>query len=106
MTTETETSPKVPGYERLDGVLQRAYHQASRGKGLERHANNLPFHEQDIAVIGRKHGLGFNTGQAEKKTREAHGMLNRDNPQAAIQEILGAIVYLASAVMLIEEIYQ
>lgn len=93
----------VPGYERLTDVLEAAYDQAARGKGAERHADNLPFHEQPMQSIADEHGIGFITGQARKKTEEALGMLNRGDGSAAIKEILGAINYLAGAVIYIED---
>ena len=37
-----------PGYESLAQVLQEAYDQAARGKGAERHANDLPFDQQPM----------------------------------------------------------
>jgi hypothetical protein len=38
-----------------------------------------------------------------KKTDEAAGMLDRGERQAARRELLGAIVYLAAAVLMIDE---
>lgn len=87
--------PEVPGYEMLRNVLEQAYDQAARGKGKERHANNLPFHEQPMQMIARQTGLGFITGQAMKKIGESHGM----DKDAAVRELLGAIVYAAGAVI-------
>lgn len=92
----------VPGYELLQRVLQMAYNQAAHTKGAERHANNLPFHEQPMQTIADHHGLGFLLGQAEKKAVEAHGMTKRGQNAAAIQELLGAINYLAGAVIFLE----
>lgn len=87
-----------PGYESLAGVLQRALDQAQTGKGAERHANSLPFDKQPMQTIARAHGVGFLTGQASKKGEECHGL-----PHAAkIAELLGAINYLAGAVIFIE----
>lgn len=93
----------VSGYQNLAGVLQAAHDQAALGKGRERHANSRPFERQPIMEIGRTVGPGFNLGQAMKKSSEAMGMLNRGEQDAAVAELLGAINYLASAVMLIRE---
>lgn len=90
-------------YETLSDVLHRAYSQAAYGKGAERHADGKPFEEQPMQEIAKEHGIGFITGQARKKTEEALGMLERDETDAAIKELLGAIVYLAGAVVFIEE---
>lgn len=92
----------APGYERLAGVLGRAFHQAAHGKGRERHANDLPFHDQPMLQIARRRGIGFVLGQADKKSEEAQGMLERGLADAAVRELLGAIVYLAGAVIHID----
>lgn len=88
-----------PGYETLAAVLQEAFDQAATGKGAERHANDLPFHEQPMQQIARRRGLGFLLGQVDKKTEEAQGMLERGERAAWRREILGAINYLAGALI-------
>lgn len=86
------------GYESLAGVLQRALDQAQSGKGAERHANALPFHKQPMQTIAGQVGVGFLTGQAIKKTQEGQTLpAGRD-----IAELLGAINYLAGAVIFLE----
>lgn len=92
-----------PGYERLADVLHRAFSQASEGKGKERHANALPFHEQPMQQIARRRGIGFILGQADKKSEEAQGMLERGDTDACVRELLGSIVYLAGAIIHIED---
>ncbi len=92
-----------PGYERLVAVLRAAHDQAAVGKGKERHANALPFHQQPMQQIGRRRGIGFILGQADKKSEEAQGMLDRGEIEASKRELLGAINYLAGAYIFIEE---
>lgn len=92
----------VKGYEKLAAVLTSAYEQAAVGKGAERHANDLPFHEQPMQKIAARRGIGFILGQADKKSEEAQGMLGRGERDAAIRELLGAIVYLAGAVIFVQ----
>lgn len=92
----------VPGYESLRSVLLRAYDQAARTKGAERHANNLPFHKQPMQTIAAAHGVGFLFGQAAKKAQEAQGMHDRGETNKAIHEMLGAINYLAGAIIFME----
>ncbi|ARU04734.1 hypothetical protein CCO03_08640 [Comamonas serinivorans] len=89
----------VPGYEKLAEVLQAAYEQAAGGKGHERHANGLPFHEQPMQTINREQGSidGF-LFQARKKAIEARGL---PAPRAQA-ELLGAINYLAGAVIALD----
>jgi hypothetical protein len=87
------------GYGRLFGVLNDAYAQAAIGKGKDRHANNEPFHEQDICTITKSEGHGFTRGQAIKKIKEA----KRLSPASAIHELMGAIIYLAADIIVIED---
>lgn len=90
-------------YAPLKRVLMTAYNHAAVGKGRERHANGDDFINQDIMAIARVHGIGFQTGQAEKKVRESHGMVAREDFRAARAELLGAINYIAAAYLLMEE---
>lgn len=92
----------VSGYERLADVLERAFDQAATGKGAERHADDKPFHQQPMQTIGDRRGVGFILGQADKKSEEAQGMANRGQVDAAVRELLGAIVYLSGAVIWLE----
>ena len=93
----------VPGYDSLSNVLGAAYHQASGGKGKERHARGKPFDKQPIMEIGRMVGPGYATGQAMKKLQEAKSMMDRGQFAAAKAEALGAINYTAAFYLLIEE---
>lgn len=88
------------GYEPLADILDAALDQAQRGKGKERHANNRPFIQQPIMEIGRMVGPGFAIGQAIKKGQEATRL---SSGSAQVRELLGAINYLAAAILLIEE---
>lgn len=92
-----------PGYEQLATVLQQALDQSQSGKGKERHANDRQFDRQPIMEIGRMVGLGYPTGQASKKIQEAVGMTNRGEADRAVNELLGAIIYSAAAILLIRE---
>ena len=92
------------GYDSLFTILCKALHQAQEGKGAERHANDRAFDAQPIMGIGDLVGMGFQTGQAIKKTVEAHGMVNRNQLDAAERELLGAINYLAAAVLRINQL--
>jgi len=88
------------GYEMLAAVLQDALDQAQHGKGRERHAEgNKAFHEQDICQEARDLGLAYPIGQARKKAKEAL----RLPPDKAIEDLLGAINYLAAAVIVVHE---
>lgn len=105
-TPHTSRSPLfglVEGYGTLHRELMEAYEQSAYGKGKERHANGRPFDRQPILENGRMFGPGFTAGQAAKKAQEALGMLKREQKDAAIAELHGAIVYLAATAALIRE---
>ncbi len=93
---------ELDGYDELRKVLAAAVEQASRGKGKERHATEgEAFEDQQIVQEGR--WLGTNHGQifqARKKAMES----TRLPPDRARTELLGAIVYLAAAVILLPEV--
>ena len=94
---EQLVAPNVqPGYESLAAVLQRALDQAQCGKGAERHATGLPFDQQPMQsiskLVGSADGLVY---QAVKKAQESQRLPeDRD-----IAELLGAINYLAGAII-------
>lgn len=86
-------------YKSLRNVLNAAFNQAAIGKGYARHANALPFEQQPMQTISRL--LGSHQGllfQAIKKTQES---VRLERPEA-IRELLGAINYLAGAVIYLE----
>lgn len=89
----------IDGYESLANVLQRAYNQAAVGKGVERHsAAGEPFHEQVMQIGAAKFGHGALLFQAFKKSEESQRLPH----DRAINELLGAINYLAGAVIALE----
>jgi hypothetical protein len=87
------------GYHDLFDVLRDALDQAQNGKGEERHGNGLSFTGQPALTITRAVGLGFPLGQAMKKIQESQRM----DTDAAKRELLGAINYLAAAVLFLDE---
>lgn len=89
----------APGYEALVDVLTRAYAQAAIGKGKERHAQGEPFTEQVIMQGAQRFGVGALLFQAFKKSEESQ----RLPTDRAVNELLGAIVYLAGAVIALEK---
>jgi hypothetical protein len=89
---------EAPGYDSLADVLRRAFEQASGGKGKERHATDLPFDQQPMQTLASLYGPGFLLGQAAKKSQESQRLpAGRD-----VAELLGAINYLAGAVIFLE----
>ena len=83
-------------YKDLEAVLDMALKQATKGKGKERHARGRPFNKQTIIAVtellGTSDGLRY---QAIKKIHESQQL----DPDAEIQELLGAIIYIAAAVV-------
>lgn len=95
------TLTAAPGYERLTEVLTAAHDQAAFGKGKERHANDLPFHEQRMQqisqMLGSPAGMAY---QVAKKVAEGLELPTLDRQKA---ELLGAINYLAGIVIFLED---
>jgi len=87
-----------PRYRELTNVMGRAYDQATQGKGAERHAQGLAFTDQPMQVIQGLVGPGFALGQAIKKVQEA----SRMPTDRAVHELLGAINYIAGAIVYLE----
>lgn len=79
----------------LQAVFDRCIEQVTSGKGEERHGHGRDFYDQKWLEVARTHGIGFLTGQAEKKLKEAQGM----DADAWEREMLGAIVYAAMAIL-------
>jgi len=90
-------------YYDLAKVFYSAFLQASAGKGLERHAysDSEPYSSQVLCEMDKR--LGGNAigprYQAVKKIYESARM----EPDKAIREILGAINYLAAAVIILAD---
>ena len=90
-----ESHHVVDGYHGLFAVLADALDQAQQGKGHERHAQDKPFEDQPMQKLIELHGRGFAYGQAGKKAQESERLAY----EAARRELLGAIVYIAGAVI-------
>lgn len=94
-------------FQPLIDALQAALRQAVSGKGKERHnRDDLPFDEQPIMTLTRSVGLGFPLGQACKKAIEAQTLLDTKGWESCRNELLGAIVYLAAAVVYLDECHE
>ncbi|MFA5025097.1 MAG: hypothetical protein WC503_01120 [Candidatus Shapirobacteria bacterium] len=86
-------------YEVLLQTLIEAFNQAAYGKGKERHASNDSYDKQPCCSIARKVGIGFPLGQAMKKIEESI----RLETEHGIAELLGAINYIAAAIIVLKE---
>lgn len=81
-------------YESLGNILIEAFNQASEGKGKERHADNQKFEDQPIIILEKLYQSGT-LFQAAKKMHESQ----RLETDRAINELLGAINYLAARII-------
>ncbi len=86
-------------YDSLTNVLDRAFDQAARGKGDERHAQGASFDDQPMQIISglinSAEGMRF---QAIKKLQEGA----RLDDAHQVHELLGAINYIAGIVIYLE----
>lgn len=71
-----------------------------RGKGEARHGHGAAFVAQPWWRYGQVHGLGFLTGQAEKKWDEANTAFARDDAWY-VAEAAGACAYACFALILL-----
>lgn len=96
----TQGASAHDNYAALRGVFDRAYDQATAGKGAERHATGQAFTNQPMQTIsdlvGGNHGCLF---QAIKKCQES----TRLPKDRAVNKLLGAINYLAGAIIFLEK---
>ena len=98
------TLPSDDGYNSLRAIYAQALEQAQGGKGLERHANGLPFDQQPICQGGRRFGVGCLVYQAWKKSHETPVLLAMDHgKERAVRELLGVINYAAAAIIVLQE---
>lgn len=92
-----------PEYESLYGVLEKALLQCQNGKGKERHSEpNEPFDKQVICEVTRRLSrskAGYPLGQAVKKIYETVNLTD----EQAVEELLGAINYIAAAIITFKE---
>lgn len=96
-------------YIALERVLRDALKQASHGKGNDRHYMGERFEDQKIMVIARWVSGGLAAGplqQAIKKCAESVAIEKFDRFNGihrAIDELRGAINYIAAAILILEE---
>jgi hypothetical protein len=105
VTIGNETTPIDPDYEALFLAMFSAFDQGAKGKGKERHGNDLTYLEQPICTLPKQgHGLGALTYQISKKAGEANTLLDIKGVDAAIREIKGCVNYGAAALIYLESL--
>jgi len=96
--------PRRDNYRSLRRILLLALEQARNGKGKERHnPRDLRFTDQEIVCEARVLGMSAPAFQVRKKARESVGLVEKGNYGQAKEDILGAMVYLASMYIITEE---
>lgn len=80
----------------LERVFANVIEQVTVGKGERHGGRTIPFMDQLWVRTATDHGLGFLTGQAQKKMVEA---LQKPDQAAVERELLGALAYLGMAVI-------
>lgn len=88
-----------PNYDSVMSILMDAYQQLTTQKGAARHASGLTFEDQDMIQIMEGVGINFALGQAMKKILEGR----RLHVSKAREEFLGAIIYMAGAVVWLDK---
>ena len=87
-------------YGLLRAVFDDAYEQASGGKGAERHDPNAEQYE-DQQIVQLCEWMGSNHGDIFQACKKAIESCNLP-PDRARKELLGAINYLAAAVIVLD----
>jgi hypothetical protein len=84
----------------LNEIYSDAVDQCVGGKGNERHGKGLDFLSQKWVRLAKDHGIGFLTGQAQKKMEEAMHYYHQSgyDQEWWEREMLGALNYLAMAI--------
>ena len=93
---------KTGDYDSLDDVLTRAFNQASKGKGKERHAQSLPFENQPMQQISNL--VGSPDGMVYQLMKKAQESLRLPTTERKVAELLGTIVYTAGVIIYLEKL--
>lgn len=88
----------------LYDVFESAVAQVATGKGQERHGLGDEFFNQKWVRLAKIHGIGFLSGQAQKKLEEAMDYYNKCPPEDFEvawwnKEMLGAINYISMCLL-------
>jgi hypothetical protein len=103
----TDTVEETPLNHPLATVYSDVIRQVMYGKGRRHGGSVTPFLEQSWLAVANVHGIGFLTGQAQKKMNEAveNNSLLTDYP-AWERELLGAIAYMGMALIYARRVHQ
>jgi nucleoside 2-deoxyribosyltransferase len=93
----TKESKHHPLYE----IYEEAVAQACVGKGNDRHGMGKSFYDQKWAKLADIHGVGFLSGQAQKKLEEAFDAYRQGNCDMVWfeKELMGSLNYVAMSLL-------
>ena len=93
----TKESKHHPLYE----IYEDAVAQACVGKGNERHGMGKSFYDQKWVKLADIHGVGFLSGQAQKKLEEAFDAYRQGNCDMVWfeKELMGSLNYVAMSLL-------
>ena len=93
----TKESKHHPLYE----IYEDAVAQACVGKGNERHGMGKSFYDQKWVKLADIHGVGFLSGQAQKKLEEAFDAYRQGNCDMVWfeKELMGSLNYIAMSLL-------
>jgi hypothetical protein len=95
--TQKQESKHHPLYE----IYEDAVAQACVGKGNERHGMGKSFYDQKWVKLADIHGVGFLSGQAQKKLEEAFDAYRQGNCDMVWfeKELMGSLNYIAMSLL-------
>ena len=95
--TGKQESKHHPLYE----IYEDAVAQACVGKGNERHGMGKSFYDQKWVKLADIHGVGFLSGQAQKKLEEAFDAYRQGNCDMVWfeKELMGSLNYVAMSLL-------
>lgn len=99
LNATTSASYELLTEEHFLAVLNRVRDQVLSGKGRERHGHENKLADQPWVAITNNVGDGFLIGQALKKLMELRSFPMHHQHGAWMREALGAIGYIAFAIM-------
>lgn len=107
MTEPTTQIEETPFNHPLAAIYADVVQQVMYGKGQRHGGAVVPFLEQSWLAVANIHGIGFLTGQAQKKMNEAIDSNHLLTNYAAWErEMLGAMAYMGMAVIYARRVHQ
>jgi hypothetical protein len=98
---EINFTQKETKHHPLYEIYEDAVAQACVGKGNERHGMGKSFYDQKWVKLADIHGVGFLSGQAQKKLEEAFDAYRQGNCDMVWfeKELMGSLNYVAMSLL-------